>query len=188
MPSLTMTVPSLTIDKAKTPFGVFLALLCVFLIYFGPLYSQLVELIQERQLHTVLAAGQVENQSLPSNSNQHQHHSHQHPMPAMAHATSPNQAIEQADQAIEPTQSSLHYSHQSHHGHHSHHGHTNGSINLLEACGYCALLFHLSWLDVKTFDIIPLDFEPYPSVFYAVLVRKYLAIFTPLKPRAPPTL
>lgn len=176
-----MTAPSFTIDKAKTPFGVFLALLCVFLIYFGPLYSQLVELIQERQTNTFMT-GQVVNQSSTSTSDLHQHHSNLHPTPAMAHATSLNQAIEQADQAIEPTHSSLH------HGHHGHHSDADGSINLLEACGYCALLFHLSWLDVKTFDIIPLDFEPYPSVFYAVLVRKYLAIFTPLKPRAPPTL
>ncbi|WP_353668136.1 DUF2946 domain-containing protein [Marinomonas sp. THO17] len=179
---------SFSINKTNTLLGVLLALFCVFLIYFGPLYSQLIELIQNKHVNIVM----VEQRETKPSSAHHQHHQHHIAFTSDLADTAKttkfsdhHNHVSHSKSNMMKTPSSTQSTHHNHLGHH-HHGHNNGSINVLEACGYCSLLFHLSWLDVKTFDIIPLDFEPYPSVFYAVLVRKYLAIFTPLKPRAPP--
>ncbi|KZN13296.1 DUF2946 domain-containing protein [Marinomonas sp. TW1] len=156
---LTVFTPRLSIHKAKTHVGVFLALFCVFLIYFGPLYSQLAKTLQD-SVSTPMAAEHSHSAQQHHGST---HHATDHPLPHSPQPASSNTM-----------------------GHHGHHTQIEGSTNLLEACGYCSLLFHLSWLDARSFTIVPLDKETYPSIIYATLVRKYLAIFTPLNPRAPP--
>jgi len=152
---LTIFTPSQSIHKAKTHFGVFLALFCVFLIYFGPLYSQLADTLQDRV----------------ATATEHSHSAQHHPV-----STKPSTDHKSPPQSVSANTME----------HHGHHNQIEGSTNLLEACGYCSLLFHLSWLKAQSFTIVPLEKEPYPSIIYATLVRKYLAIFTPLIPRAPP--
>lgn len=59
-------------------------------------------------------------------------------------------------------------------------------INLFETCGYCSLLFHLNWLDVKPFELIALVKTTYPILLLATLTTSIASCFTPLRPRAPP--
>ncbi|MCS7486858.1 hypothetical protein UA24_10425 [Marinomonas sp. BSi20414] len=80
----------------------------------------------------------------------------------------------------QPTQTNS--AHISHHGHHAH----GESTNLLEACGYCSLLFHLNWIDAKTLELIPLRQNRYPNPVVATLSHKYHVPFTSILPRAPP--
>ncbi|WP_394180289.1 DUF2946 domain-containing protein [Marinomonas posidonica] len=157
---LTVFTPSLSIHKAKTHVGVFLALFCVFLIYFGPLYSQLAKTLQASSVATQAA---VQHSHSTQQHHDSTHHATGHPLPHFSQPANSNSMR-----------------------HHGHHPQIEGSTNLLEACGYCSLLFHLSWLHAQSFTIVPLEKEAYPSIIYATLVRKYLAIFTPLNPRAPP--
>ncbi|AEF55044.1 hypothetical protein Mar181_2006 [Marinomonas posidonica IVIA-Po-181] len=155
----------LHLPNAKTHFGVLFGLFCVFLIYFGPLYSQLAKTLQDDESTSTIAAKH----------SSHQHHQDAHIATNQATDPTPHKHHKSAKPA---TSNSME--------HHRHHAKIEGSTNLLEACGYCSLLFHLSWLNTKSFTIVPLEKESYPSVIYATLVRKYLSIFTPLNPRAPP--
>ena len=75
----------------------------------------------------------------------------------------------------------------SHMGHQGHHDHGD-SANLLEACGYCSLLFHLNWIDAKAFELIPLTQSRYPNMVTTTLSHKHPVLFTSIQPRAPPAI
>ncbi|RBP80539.1 DUF2946 family protein [Marinomonas rhizomae] len=71
--------------------------------------------------------------------------------------------------------------------HHEHHDHGENA-NLLEACGYCSLLFHLNWIDAKTFELIPLNQSRYPDIVTTTISHKYHVPFSSIQPRAPPVI
>lgn len=77
--------------------------------------------------------------------------------------------------------------HSTHMGHQGHHDHGD-SANLLEACGYCSLLFHLNWIDAKTLELIPLKQIRYPNIITSIISHKYHVPCTSIQPRAPPAL
>jgi len=105
-------------------------------------------------------------------------------------AMSPMQAMPAEDRSLknmtavghDHAKMAAHESHQGHEGHHA----QGESTNVLEACGYCSLLFHLNWIDVKTFELVPLLQSRYPTIVTITIARKYPALFTSLQPRAPP--
>lgn len=74
-----------------------------------------------------------------------------------------------------------------HEGHHGHHA-EGESTNVLEACGYCSLLFHLNWIDTKTFELIPLAPSRYPNRVIATISHRYSVPVTSIQPRAPPVI
>jgi hypothetical protein len=63
---------------------------------------------------------------------------------------------------------------------------SRSQINLFETCGYCSLLFHLNWIDVKPFELIALAKPSYPILQLATLTASIPSRYTPLRPRAPP--
>ena len=136
-----------------------ISLLAVLLIYFGPLFSQISNALapQSNMIH-------MGGMSMNMSSSGHDH------------------AKMLADQA-KVQQAQTNSAHISHHGHHNH----GESANLLEACGYCSLLFHLNWIDTKTFELVPLSPTRYPNIVTYTLSHKYLVPFTSILPRAPPT-
>ncbi|WP_368073958.1 DUF2946 domain-containing protein [Marinomonas sp. FW-1] len=132
------------------------SLLAVFLIYFGPLFSQI------------------------SNALSPQPTTIQMSMESMA-MSGHNHAKMLSEQASNTQVSSAHISHHGHHGH-------GESANLLEACGYCSLLFHLNWIDAKNVELIPLEHIRYPHITTKTLSHKHHLTFPSLLPRAPPAL
>lgn len=139
-----------------TQFAVCASLLAVFLIYFGPLFSQI-----SNALSSQPTTMQMSMESMDMSGHDH--------------------AKMLSEQASNKPTSSAHISHHGHHGH-------GESANLLEACGYCSLLFHLNWIDAKTFELIPLTQSRYPNIVTVTISHKYNVPFTSILPRAPPTI
>ncbi|WP_255829269.1 DUF2946 domain-containing protein [Marinomonas rhizomae] len=129
-------------------------LFAVFLIYFGPLFSQV-----SNALSSQPTTMQMSMESMDMSGHDH--------------------AKMFSEQASNTPTSSAHISHHGHHGH-------GESANLLEACGYCSLLFHLNWIDAKTFELIPLTQSRYPNIVTVTISHKYNVPFTSILPRAPP--
>ncbi|NVK75396.1 MAG: DUF2946 domain-containing protein [Oceanospirillaceae bacterium] len=143
-----------------TRFAVCVCLFAVFLIYFAPLFSQISNALSPHS--TMMPMGSM-SMDMPMSSHIHDKmlakHSH--------HQTSQESPV-----------------HAGHHGHHNH----GENANLLEACGYCSLLFHLNWIDAKTFELIPLIPSPYPNIVTIILSHKYDVPITSIQPRAPPAI
>ena len=147
----------------RTHFAVCAGLFAVFLIYFGPLFSQISNALSSQLSMTPMSMESMEMEAMD--------------MPGHDHA---KMLFEQAN-SKQKRESSAHISH---HGHHAH----GESANLLEACGYCSLLFHLNWIDAKTFELIPLTQSRYPNMVTATISHKYRVSFTSILPRAPPVI
>ena len=65
--------------------------------------------------------------------------------------------------------------------------HSGVHVHELEAaCGYCALLFHLNWLDVQEFKLPKLVAQNYERVTAQTLRSKSAPINCSVNPRAPP--
>ena len=143
-----------------THFAVCVCLFAVFLIYFGPLFSQISNALAPQS-----SMMQMGGMSMNMHASGHDH---------------AKMLLEQSKNKPVPIASA----HISHHGHHNH----GESANLLEACGYCSLLFHLNWIDAKTFELISLTQAPYPNIVTTTLSHKYHVPFTSILPRAPPTI
>jgi hypothetical protein len=155
-------------QQAKTPFAVCLSLFSVLLIYFAPLFSQIAQALPEK---TVTTSSIRSTHTMVMSKHDHAKMSH-HTQESNIKQTLHQQTIE------------THTLHSGHHGHHA-----EGEVtDLLEACGYCALLFHLNWLEAKTFDIIPIKPTHYTSSVFATASRKYYLSFPSILPRAPPQL
>jgi hypothetical protein len=142
-------------------FAVCVGLFAVFLIYFGPLFSQISNALSSQPTTMSMGGMSVQNMESPE-------HDHDHAKMLSEHANSEQTQVSSA--------------HISHHGHHAH----GESANLLEACGYCSLLFHLNWIDAKTFELIPLAQSRYPNMITTTISHKYHVSFTSILPRAPP--
>ncbi|MGO2356553.1 MAG: DUF2946 domain-containing protein [Marinomonas foliarum] len=138
----------------RTQLAVCVCLFAVFLIYFGPLFSQVSNALSPQP-----TTMQMSMESMAMSGHDH--------------------AKMLSEQASNKPTSSAHISHHGHHGH-------GESANLLEACGYCSLLFHLNWIDAKTFELIPLTQSRYPNIVTVTISHKYSVSFTSILPRAPP--
>jgi hypothetical protein len=153
------------LKQAKTQFAVCLCLFSVLIIYFAPLFSQIAQTFPEAVKTPSIA---------PTSIMVRQEHDHEKMGPSNIKLAS----AQTSDKHVSITE------HSGHHGHHA----EGAATNLLEACGYCALLFHLSWLDVKTFNIIPIRPIHYPNLVFLTVSRKYHLPFPSILPRAPPHL
>tara|TARA_R110001632_G_scaffold41641_2_gene104881 strand:- start:56673 stop:57149 length:477 start_codon:yes stop_codon:yes gene_type:complete len=143
----------------RTQFAVCVCLLAVFLIYFAPLYSQVAKTLSPKPTIIKNMAMEVTMTENMSTAG----HDHSQMMPQKA------------------SNSSVH---DGHHGHHA----EGESTNVLEACGYCSLLFHLNWIDAKTFELIPLTQSRYPTIVTMTISHTYSVPFTSIQPRAPPAI
>ncbi|WP_212918613.1 MULTISPECIES: DUF2946 domain-containing protein [Marinomonas] len=146
-----------------TQFAVCVCLFAVFLIYFGPLFSQISNALSSQPTMAPMSMENMEMEAMG--------------MPGHDHA---KMLSEQANSKQKRVSSA----HISHHGHHAH----GESANLLEACGYCSLLFHLNWMDAKTFELVPLTQSRYPNMVTTTISHKYNVPFTSILPRAPPVI
>ncbi|WP_227804045.1 DUF2946 domain-containing protein [Marinomonas profundi] len=138
-------------------------LFAVLLIYFGPLFSQISNALSPQTTTTRMSIQSLSAHTMNTQTMDMTGHNH---AKMLAKQTS-NTPV-----AIE----------HSHTGHHA----QGESTNLLEACGYCSLLFHLNWIDAKTFDLIPLIQSHYPNRIIAQISHKHPVRFSPILPRAPP--
>ena len=155
--------------NSLTQFAVCLSLFAVFLIYFAPLFSQ---------ISNTLSSQSVSESPLTIDAM-----SSMQAMPAEVRPMSENMSAAGHDHAqMVAREKTSHSNHKGHEGHHA----QGESTNILEACGYCSLLFHLNWMDVKTFELVPLLQSRYPTIVTTTIARKYPALFTSLQPRAPP--
>jgi hypothetical protein len=152
--------------STHTQLAVCVCLIAVFLIYFGPLFSQISNALSSQPTTTPTS---IENTGMEAMS-----------MMSMAMSGHDHSKMLSEHTDSQPTQTNS--AHISHHGHHAH----GESTNLLEACGYCSLLFHLNWIDTKTLELIPLRQNRYPNPVAATLSHKYHLPFTSILPRAPP--
>jgi|UniRef100_A6VWL5 hypothetical protein len=156
--------PKLKSHRNKlTQFAVCVGLFAVLLIYFGPLFSQISHALSSQPTMTSMSMESMEMKTMDMLG-------HDHAKMLSEQANSKQKRVSSA--------------HISHHGHHAH----GESANLLEACGYCSLLFHLNWIDAKTFELIPLLQSRYPNMVTATISHKYHVPFTSLLPRAPPVI
>ena len=145
-------------------FAVCVCLFAVFLIYFGPLFSQISNTFSSQPTMTPMSMESMDMKT----------------MEALGHHDHAKMLSEKANS----NQTHISSAHISHHGHHAH----GESANLLEACGYCSLLFHLNWIDAKTLELIPLTQSRYPTMVTATISHKYHVPFTSILPRAPPVI
>nr|WP_277749213.1 DUF2946 family protein [Marinomonas hwangdonensis] len=136
-----------------------MCLFAVVIIYFAPLFAQIGNALSPQPTTSTMAL-KVTNTA--------EHH----------HAKTPLEETSRHHSVIEST-------HTDHSGHHGHHG-TIESINLLEACGYCSLLFHLNWIDSRPFELIPLAQSLYPKVATLATSHKQFIPHTSKHARAPP--
>ncbi|MFT6406124.1 MAG: hypothetical protein ACJA2U_002486 [Marinomonas primoryensis] len=143
----------------RTQFSVCVCLLAVFLIYFAPLYSQVANAFSPKPTIIKNMAMKVMMTENISTAG----HDHSQMMSQKASNSS---------------------AHDGHHGHHA----EGESTNVLEACGYCSLLFHLNWIDAKTFELIPLTQSRYPTIVTMTISHTYSVPFTSIQPRAPPAI
>lgn len=146
-----------------TKFAVCVCLFAVFLIYFGPLFSQVSNALSSQPTTMQMSMGSMEMEAMEMTGHDHT-----------------KMLSEQANRKQKKASSA----HISHHGHHAH----GESANLLEACGYCSLLFHLNWIDAKTFELIPLTQSRYPNIVTTTISHQYDVPFTSILPRAPPVI
>lgn len=155
--------------ESRTQFAVCVSLLAVFLIYFAPLLSQLSNTFSSQPVSEIpLTIDTMSSMQA---------------MPAEVRPMSENMSAAGHDHAqMVAREKTSHSNHKGHEGHHA----QGESTNVLEACGYCSLLFHLNWIDVKTFELVPLLQSRYPTIVTTTIARKYPALFTSLQPRAPP--
>ncbi|MGB0782293.1 MAG: DUF2946 domain-containing protein [Marinomonas sp.] len=147
-------------------FAACVSFFAVFLIYFGPLFSQVSNALSSQPSTMSM---QMSMAGMTSESMTMSNHDHANMLSEQANRKSANSA------------------HGSHHQHQGHQGHGE-SANLLEACGYCSLLFHLNWIDAKAFELIPLTQDRYPNMVTTTISHKYHVPLTSILPRAPPTI
>jgi hypothetical protein len=153
----------------STQFAVCVCLLAVFLIYFAPLYSQVANTlwpkptIIKNMAMEVMMTENMPTENMPTENMSTAGHDHSQMMPQKASNSS---------------------AHDSHHGHHA----EGESTNVLEACGYCSLLFHLNWIYAKTFELIPLTQIRYPTIITMTISHTYSVPFSSIQPRAPPAI
>ncbi|WP_421853299.1 DUF2946 domain-containing protein [Marinomonas sp.] len=150
-------------QNKRTLFAVCVCLFAVFLIYFGPLFSQVSNALSAQPTTMQMSMGSMDMEAMAMTGHDHA-----------------KMLSEQANRKQKKASSA----HISHHGHHAH----GESANLLEACGYCSLLFHLNWIDTKSFELIPLTQSRYPNIVTTTISHKYLVLFTSVLPRAPPVI
>lgn len=143
----------------QTTLAVCVCLFAVVIIYFAPLFAQIGNALSPQPTTSTMAL-KVTNTA--------EHH----------HAKTPIEETSSHHSAID----SAHTDHSGHHGHNA----TIESINLLEACGYCSLLFHLNWIDSKPFELIPLAQSLYPKVATLATSHKQVIPHTSKHARAPP--
>ncbi|MGJ8646886.1 MAG: DUF2946 domain-containing protein [Marinomonas colpomeniae] len=166
------------LKQAKIQFAVCLCLFSVLIIYFAPLFSQIAQAFPEA----------IKTQSIaPTSIMVMQEHDHEKMGHHLQTSNIKQTSAQISDKHVSINEHSGHQGHQDHQGHQGHHA-EGAATNLLEACGYCALLFHLSWLDVKTFNITPIKPIHYPNLVFSTVSRKYHLPFTSILPRAPPHL
>ncbi|MDE8603050.1 DUF2946 domain-containing protein [Marinomonas sp. RSW2] len=146
-------------NTAHTQSAVCVCLFAVFLIYFAPLYSQVANAFSPEP--TIIKNMAMEVMATENMSTAE--HDHSQMMPQKASNSS---------------------AHDGHHGHHA----EGESTNVLEACGYCSLLFHLNWIDAKAFELIPLTQSRYPTIVTMTISHTYPVPFTSIQPRAPPAI
>lgn len=140
----------------QTTLAVCVCLFAVVIIYFAPLFAQIGNALSPQPTTGTMAL-KVTNTA--------EHH----------HAKTPIEETSSNYSAIDSA-------HSAHHGHHA----TIESINLLEACGYCSLLFHLNWIDSRPFELIPLAQSLYPKVATLATSHKQVIPHTSKHARAPP--
>lgn len=140
----------------QTTLAVCVCLFAVVIIYFAPLFVQIGNALSPQPTTGTMAL-KVTNTA--------EHH----------HAKTPIEETSSNYSAIDSA-------HSAHHGHHA----TIESINLLEACGYCSLLFHLNWIDSRPFELIPLAQSLYPKVATLATSHKQVIPHTSKHARAPP--
>ncbi|MBJ7537685.1 DUF2946 domain-containing protein [Marinomonas transparens] len=154
-----------------TQLAVFVCLFAVLIIYFAPLFSQVSNaLTPHTQPASFLKKANVKNVHIKGSGLESM---------TMAGYDHTKMLHHEHSEANQNTQIASWDSHQGHHI-------EGESINVMEACGYCSLLFHLNWLDVKSFEIIPITLGRYPNVVTTTITRKCCFPLTSATPRAPP--